>query len=146
MVLLTNCKFTDMLLSEIVSIVFFVTRLLALLYLITYEKAIGYLLVFTTNPDNPTVIYIILGIYLFIDILLLFGSHKKIWCFMVLWQFAALIWVFISILEIFYHETFRDFILGLFSITITGWACLTIYRALQEINEEEMRNIQDLEN
>ena len=51
-----------------------------------------------------------------------------------------MVWVALSILEIFFHETFRDFILGLFSIIMTGWAALTIYRALQEIYEERIDN------
>ena len=130
MVLLTNCQLTDLLLSEIVSIVFFLTRVLSLGYIITYKKAAVYFVI-----SEPLVVYITFGIYTFIDFLLLIGSIKKIKWMLILWQIAAMIWVVLSILEIFYHETFRDFILGLLSIITTGWASLTIYRAVQELDQ-----------
>ena len=135
MVLPTNCQLTDLLLSEIVSVVFFSTRLLSLGYIITYEKAAGYFLI-----PEPLVVYVTFGIYIFIDFLLLIGCIKKIKWLLILWQCAAMVWVALSILEIFFHETFRDFILGLFSIIMTGWAALTIYRALQELHEESVDN------
>ena len=42
--------------------------------------------------------------------------------------------VLISILEIFLHETFRDFILGLLSIVVSCWACLVLCFVCQIAN------------
>ena len=136
MVLLTNCQLTDLLLTKLVALVFFSTRLGTLVYLITHNKAMGYLLIF---HSEPVIIYVVLGTYLFLDICLFLGSFIKTKWIFIVWQIAAMLWVMISILEIFFHETFRDFILGLLSIILTCWACLVLYRAMQEIDEERER-------
>ena len=136
MVLLTNCQLTDLLLTKLVALVFFSTRLATLVYLITHNKAMGYLLIF---HSEPVIIYVVLGTYLFLDICLFLGSFINTKWIFIVWQIAALLWVMISILEIFFHETFRDFILGLLSIILTCWACLVLYRAMQEIDEERER-------
>ena len=126
MVLLTNCQLTDLLLTKLVALVFFSTRLATLVYLITHNKAMGYLLIFHSEPE---IIYAVLGTYLFLDICLFLGSFIKTKWIFIVWQIAALLWVMISILEIFFHETFRDFILGLLSIIlrkISTWPLLKL--------------------
>ena len=138
MVLLTNCQLTDLLLTKLVALVFFSTRLVTLVFLITHNKALGYLL--NLDQGTPEVIYAVLGTYLFLDICLFLGSFTKTKWIFILWQIAAMLWVMISILEIFFHETFRDFILGLLSIILTCWACLVVYRAMQEVDEERERS------
>ena len=142
----TNCQLSDLLLTKLVALGFFSMRLITLVYLITHDKAMEYLLIFKNQDHDlealPEIIYAVLIIYLVLDLLLFTLSFKNFNCkwIFVVWQMAAMVWVLISILEIFLHETFRDFILGLLSIVVSCWACLVLYRALQEIDEERERS------